>query len=51
MDAVLHDLTLHWPVYAAIPFVAALIGYVTKRVAIEMMFRPLEFVGIPPLLG
>ncbi len=34
MDAVLHDLTLHWPVYAAIPFVAALIGYVTKRVAI-----------------
>ncbi|HVV12369.1 DUF445 domain-containing protein [Amycolatopsis sp.] len=33
------------------PFVAALIGYVTKRVAIEMMFRPLEFIGIPPFLG
>lgn len=32
--------------YVAIPFVAALIGYVTKRVAIEMMFRPLEFRGI-----
>ncbi|RSM41686.1 DUF445 domain-containing protein [Amycolatopsis balhimycina DSM 5908] len=33
------------------PFVAALIGYVTKRVAIEMMFRPLEFTGIRPFLG
>ncbi|PXY31143.1 DUF445 domain-containing protein [Prauserella muralis] len=47
MDAVLADLAAHWPLYAAIPFVAALIGYVTKRVAIEMMFRPLEFVGVP----
>ena len=28
------------------PFIAAAIGYVTKRVAIEMMFRPIEFVGI-----
>ncbi|ASR39760.1 hypothetical protein BAY61_28795 [Prauserella marina] len=46
MDAVLDDLARHWPLYAAIPFVAALIGYVTKRVAIEMMFRPLEWVGI-----
>ncbi|WP_176968594.1 DUF445 domain-containing protein [Amycolatopsis xylanica] len=33
------------------PFIAALIGYVTKRVAIEMMFKPLEFVGIKPFLG
>ncbi|OZM70922.1 DUF445 domain-containing protein [Amycolatopsis antarctica] len=46
MDAILADLEQHWPLYAAIPFIAALIGYVTKRVAIEMMFRPLEFVGI-----
>jgi len=51
VDAVLHDLALNWPLYALMPVVAALIGYVTKRVAIEMMFRPLEFVGIPPLLG
>ncbi|WP_033294390.1 DUF445 domain-containing protein [Amycolatopsis jejuensis] len=51
MDAVLDDLARHWPVYASMPFVAALIGYVTKRVAIEMMFRPLEFVGLPPVLG
>jgi uncharacterized membrane protein YheB (UPF0754 family) len=46
VDAVLDDLATHWELYAAIPFVAALIGYVTKRVAIEMMFRPLEFVGV-----
>lgn len=46
MDAILADLAQNWPLYAAIPFVAALIGYVTKRVAIEMMFRPLEWRGI-----
>ena len=51
MGAVLDDLARHWPLYAAMPFVAALIGYVTKRVAIEMMFRPLEFVGIKPVFG
>ncbi|OLR89778.1 DUF445 domain-containing protein [Actinokineospora bangkokensis] len=42
----------HWVVYAAMPFIAAVIGYVTKRVAIEMMFRPLRFVGLwDPWLG
>ncbi|MFC3450692.1 DUF445 domain-containing protein [Amycolatopsis speibonae] len=51
MDAVLEDLARHWWLYAAIPFIAALIGYVTKRVAIEMMFKPLEFAGIKPFLG
>jgi len=52
VDAVLDDLAAHWQLYAAIPFIAALIGYVTKRVAIEMMFRPLEFVGVSgTLLG
>jgi uncharacterized membrane protein YheB (UPF0754 family) len=34
-------------VFVAMPFVAAALGYVTKRIAIEMMFRPLRFVGIP----
>ncbi|WAL66135.1 DUF445 family protein [Amycolatopsis cynarae] len=48
---VVADLGTHWPVYASMPLVAALIGYVTKRVAIEMMFRPIEFVGIRPFLG
>ncbi|WP_409184584.1 DUF445 domain-containing protein [Amycolatopsis sp. VS8301801F10] len=51
MNAVLDELARHWPVYVSMPFVAALIGYVTKRVAIEMMFRPLEFIGIRPFLG
>lgn len=46
-----HDLAEHWPLYASMPFIAALIGYLTKLIAVEMMFRPLEFVGIPPLLG
>ena len=47
----LADFSTHWQVYVTMPFIAALIGYVTKRVAIEMMFRPLEFTGIKPFLG
>ncbi|TCO58022.1 hypothetical protein EV192_10584 [Actinocrispum wychmicini] len=35
-----------WVVLVAMPFVAAALGYVTKRIAIEMMFRPIEFVGL-----
>jgi uncharacterized membrane protein YheB (UPF0754 family) len=38
-------------VYLSMPVVAAVIGYLTKRAAIEMMFRPLDFVGIRPFLG
>lgn len=33
------------------PFVAALIGYGTKIVAIRMMFEPIEFMGWRPFLG
>jgi uncharacterized membrane protein YheB (UPF0754 family) len=51
LQRVVADLGAHWPVYISMPFVAALIGYVTKRVAIEMMFRPIEFVGIRPVFG
>jgi uncharacterized membrane protein YheB (UPF0754 family) len=40
-----------WAIYLSMPLVAAIIGYVTKLVAVEMMFRPLEFRGIPPYLG
>jgi uncharacterized membrane protein YheB (UPF0754 family) len=47
----LADFSTHWQVYVTMPFIAALIGYVTKRVAIEMMFRPLEFTGVKPFLG
>ncbi len=40
-----------WAIYLSMPVVAAVIGYVTKLVAVEMMFRPLEFRGIRPFLG
>jgi uncharacterized membrane protein YheB (UPF0754 family) len=40
-----------WMVYATMPLIAALIGWITKVAAVEMMFRPLEFKGIPPYLG
>ncbi len=48
---ILHDLAEHWYIDLSIPVVAAIIGYVTKLVAIRMMFQPLEFVGIRPYLG
>jgi uncharacterized membrane protein YheB (UPF0754 family) len=48
---VVTDLAEHWYIDLSIPVVAAIIGYVTKLVAIRMMFRPLEFVGIKPYLG
>jgi uncharacterized membrane protein YheB (UPF0754 family) len=39
-------------VYVAIPAVAAFIGFVTKLLMIEMIFRPLEFKGpVNPWLG
>jgi uncharacterized membrane protein YheB (UPF0754 family) len=45
------DLRTHLWIYLSMPLVAALIGYVTKLVAIRMMFRPIRFIGIPPYLG
>jgi uncharacterized membrane protein YheB (UPF0754 family) len=38
-----------WWLYVMFPVVAALIGYVTKRAAIEMMFWPLKFRGVGPV--
>ncbi|MGH3384152.1 MAG: DUF445 family protein [Nocardioidaceae bacterium] len=46
MTALLDELREHWLLYAAMPLAAALIGYVTKIVAIRMMFQPLEFRGV-----
>jgi uncharacterized membrane protein YheB (UPF0754 family) len=51
MSGILQDLLDNWYIDFSIPVVAALIGYVTKLVAIKMMFEPLEFVGIKPYLG
>jgi uncharacterized membrane protein YheB (UPF0754 family) len=43
---ILADVQQNWWLYLSMPFVAAFIGYVTKLVAIRMMFEPLEFVGL-----
>jgi uncharacterized membrane protein YheB (UPF0754 family) len=51
LGGILADVREHWLLYASLPLLAALIGYVTKLVAVEMMFRPVEFVGRPPVLG
>lgn len=51
LDVVLADVAARWPSYVSILVIAALIGYVTQWLAIEMMFRPVEFVGIRPFLG
>jgi uncharacterized membrane protein YheB (UPF0754 family) len=45
------DFQQHLWLYLSMPIVAALIGYVTKLVAIRMMFQPIKFIGIKPFLG
>jgi len=45
---VFHDIGEHWYIYVSIPIMAAVIGYITKLVAIRMMFRPLDYVGRKP---
>jgi uncharacterized membrane protein YheB (UPF0754 family) len=51
-SSIIADLKANYWIYLTMPLVAAVIGYVTKLVAIRMMFEPLEFVGIkPPYLG
>jgi uncharacterized membrane protein YheB (UPF0754 family) len=51
VSGILEDVIKHWWIDLSIPVVAAIIGYVTKLVAIKMMFEPLEFVGIKPYFG
>ena len=48
MSGFLADFQAHWYVYLSMPVIASLIGYVTKLVAIRMMFQPLEYVGRKP---
>lgn len=51
----LPDLWAHfleqWWLYAAIPFISAGVGFVTNMMALEMMFKPIEFIGIKPIFG
>lgn len=45
------DFQTNWMLYLSMPFIASGIGFVTKIVAIRMMFQPIEFWGIKPYLG
>ena len=44
-----HDFGANWLIYLSMPFVAAFVGWSTKIVALEMIYRPLEFRGIGPI--
>jgi uncharacterized membrane protein YheB (UPF0754 family) len=37
--------------YISIPFVAAIVGWTTNWLAIQLTFYPVHFIGIPPWLG
>ena len=50
-DAIWADFQQNFWLYISIPFISGIIGYVTKVVAIQMMFAPLEFKGIKPVFG
>lgn len=43
------DFQLNWAIYLSMPLVAAFVGWSTKIVALEMLYRPLEFKGIGPI--
>jgi uncharacterized membrane protein YheB (UPF0754 family) len=43
------DFGVNWLIYLSMPFVAALVGWSTKIVALEMLYRPMEFVGFGPI--
>lgn len=45
------DVQQNWIIYVSMPVIASLIGFVTKIIAIHMMFEPIEFVGKKPYLG
>jgi uncharacterized membrane protein YheB (UPF0754 family) len=44
-----HDAAGNWLIYLSMPLVAAFVGWSTKIVALEMIYRPLEFKGIGPI--
>lgn len=41
----------NWALYLAIPLTTGLMGWITNIVALKMTFHPVEFRGIPPILG
>lgn len=46
LQSIIADFHQHFWLYISIPFISGFIGYVTKIIAIKMMFGPLEFKGI-----
>ncbi|MGW0161465.1 DUF445 family protein [Mycobacterium sp. NPDC003323] len=42
------DFEVNWFIYLSMPFIAAFVGWSTKIVAVEMLYRPMEFKGIGP---
>ncbi|PQA49460.1 DUF445 domain-containing protein [Amnimonas aquatica] len=51
IEQAIADFQANMWLYISIPFISGIIGYVTKVVAIQMMFSPLEFKGIKPFFG
>lgn len=47
----LAEIQANFWLYLSIPLVAGVIGYVTKLLALQMMFEPIDFIGKPPYLG
>jgi uncharacterized membrane protein YheB (UPF0754 family) len=45
LDHVIADFQANMWLYISIPFISGIIGYVTKVVAIKMMFAPMDFLG------
>lgn len=43
------DFGANWLIYLSMPLVAAFVGWSTKIVALEMIYRPREFKGIGPI--
>jgi uncharacterized membrane protein YheB (UPF0754 family) len=46
---IMADAKLNWFIYLSMPLVAAIVGYTTKLVAVQMLYRPIEFVGVGPI--
>lgn len=45
---IMADAKLNWFIYLSMPLVAAFVGYTTKLVALQMLYWPIEFIGVGP---
>lgn len=51
LASIIQDFQSNVWLYLLIPVISGLVGYITKVVAVQMMFRPIEFFGIKPIFG